>query len=134
MAEIVLGLLAVGVAAAIASGLTAGLVPVPLGTGAIVSVLLVGLLLVLRGLYRLAKKRGQASHYELKSAGLAGTIVGITIVTALCLPSLSETLNLATVGGFPLGLYLMGQGALVLFAALLFVYAVRQNRIDARDP
>jgi putative solute:sodium symporter small subunit len=134
MAEIILGLVAILAAAAVASGLTDGLVPFPLGHGAIGTALLLAVILLLRGFYRLAKRRGHANPYELRSMGLAITIAGITIATVLVIPSLSETLNLVTVAGFPLGLYLMGQGTLVLFAALLFIYAVRQNRIDAGDP
>jgi putative solute:sodium symporter small subunit len=134
MAEIVLGLLAIGVAAAIASGLTVGLVPFPLGNGAVVSAALIGGVLIVRGLYRLARRRHEGRDFELRSEGLAAAIAGTATVVALTIPSLSETLNLATIAGFPLGLYAMGQGTLILFVALLFIYAVRQNRIDAGDP
>lgn len=134
MAEIVLGLLAIATAAGLALGLADGLIPFPLGPGAVVAAALAGVALVLSGLYRRARKRSQGSAFELRSTALAVRIAGVAAVVALVMPALSETLNLVTVAGFPLGLYLMGQGTLILFAALLFVYAARQNRIDAGDP
>lgn len=133
MAEIVLGFLAIVAAAGLALGLTDGLIPVPLGGGAVVTALLLGIALILSGTYRRARRRRQGSAFELRSAALALCFAAIATVVALVIPSLSETLNLITVAGFPLGLYVMGQGSLILFAVLLFVYAARQNRIDAGD-
>jgi putative solute:sodium symporter small subunit len=46
------------------------------------------------------------------------------------MPALSETLSLITFLGFPLGLYLMGQGILIVFVALLFAFALRQGVLD----
>ena len=128
MIEICLGFLAIIAAAGIALGLSDGLVPFPLGRGIIIAIGLAGLALILRGRHRLLLKRGQV--HAVRSAGLALFTSGLSVVTALALPSLSETFNLVSVGGFPLGTYLLGQGVLILFAALLFIHAGRQRHID----
>ncbi len=41
-----------------------------------------------------------------------------------------DTLNGITFIGFPLGFYMASQGSLVVFVALIFWYAARQNAID----
>ncbi|MDO9382013.1 MAG: DUF4212 domain-containing protein [Hyphomicrobiaceae bacterium] len=132
MIEIGLGLVAIFSAVAIAAGLTDGLVPFPLGSGMIVSAALLGVALIGRGLYRWVRLRRGRSH-ELRSTGLAMSMAGVTLVVALALPALSEPLNLIKVAGFPLGLYAMGQGALIVFAVLLFVFAGWQSRVDDAD-
>jgi putative solute:sodium symporter small subunit len=132
MIEIGLGLVAIFSAVAIAAGLTDGLVPIPLGSGVIAAAALLGIALIGRGAYRLVRSRSGRSH-ELRSTGLALSMAGITFVIALALPALSEPLNLIKVAGFPLGLYAMGQGALIVFAVLLFVFAGWQSRVDDAD-
>jgi putative solute:sodium symporter small subunit len=132
MIEIGLGLVAIFSAIAIAAGLTEGLVPFPLGSGVIAAAALLGFALIGRGIYRLLQRRTGRSH-KLRSTGLMLSVVGVTLVIALALPALSEPLNLIKVAGFPLGLYAMGQGALIVFAVLLFVFAGWQSRIDDAD-
>ncbi len=41
-----------------------------------------------------------------------------------------DALNGITFIGFPLGFYMASQGSLVVFVALIFWYAARQNAID----
>ncbi len=132
MIEIGLGLVAIFSAVSIAVGLTDGLVPFPLGSGVIAAAALLGVSLIGRGIYRRVRLRTGRSHV-LRSTGLMLSVVGITLVIALALPALSEPLNLIKVAGFPLGLYAMGQGALIVFAVLLFVFAGWQSRIDDAD-
>lgn len=43
---------------------------------------------------------------------------------------LAEPLNGIVIGGFPLGFWFAQQGAIVVFVILIFVYAVRMDRID----
>lgn len=128
MIEICLGFLAIIAAAGIALGLGDGLVPFPLGSGVVVAIALAGATLVLHGRHRLQLKRGE--QHAVRSAGLALFTSALAVVTALALPALSETFNLVSVGGFPLGTYLLGQGVLIVFAALLFFNAARQRHID----
>lgn len=135
MIEIGLGILAIMAAAGITLGLSDGLVPFPLGSGVIVTLAISALALMLRGWYRLSLKRGKHSRHRVRSTGLAFAVAGLAIVIALTLPALSETANLISVGGFPIGTYILGQGIFILFAILLFLFAGWQRRIDAAgDP
>ncbi len=43
-----------------------------------------------------------------------------------------DTLNKVTIGGFPLGFWFAQQGSIIVFVALIFVYAVRMRQIDKR--
>lgn len=129
MIEIGLGLALLSAAAALAFGLTDGLIPFPLGTGVIASVAIAGLIVILRGLYRLARKRTDEPH-ALRSLGVMTTLAGLAIATAMALPAWLETLDLVTMGGFPLGLYVMGQGVLIFFVLLLFAFAYWQRAVD----
>lgn len=43
---------------------------------------------------------------------------------------LAEPLNEITVGGFPLGFWFAQQGSIVVFVALIFIYAWRMDHID----
>jgi putative solute:sodium symporter small subunit len=56
----------------------------------------------------------------------AGLAVGV--------PLAAEPLNLLRIEGFPFGYYLAAQGGLVALVILAFVWAARQNRIDAEEP
>lgn len=132
MIEIGLGLVAVLSAAAIALGLTDGRIPFPLGNGAIVSAIVLGAALIARGSFRLLRRRTSDRH-GLRTTGLMLLMTGVTALIALTLPALSEPLNVVKVAGFPLGLYAMGQGALIVFVVLLFVFAGWQSRIDDAD-
>lgn len=129
MIEIGLGLVAILAATAIALGLTNGLTIFPLGSGAFTTAMVLGIVLIGRGAFRLIRRRSGNSH-ELRSRGLMLSVTGATLLIALTLPALSELLNLLKVTGFPLGLYAMGQGALIVFVVLLFVFAGRQSQID----
>lgn len=42
----------------------------------------------------------------------------------------AKTLNGISLFGFPLGYYLASQGALIVFVAMLFVFASAQDKID----
>jgi putative solute:sodium symporter small subunit len=43
---------------------------------------------------------------------------------------LAEPLNEITIGGFPLGYWFAQQGAIYVFVILIFVYALRMDRVD----
>ena len=43
---------------------------------------------------------------------------------------LAEPLNEIVIGGFPLGFWFAQQGSIVVFVALIFIYARRMDRID----
>jgi putative solute:sodium symporter small subunit len=45
---------------------------------------------------------------------------------------LAEPLNNLTFIGFPLGFWFAQQGAIIVFVALIFIYAKRMDRVDER--
>ena len=45
---------------------------------------------------------------------------------------LREQLDVVSIGGVPLGFWFAQQGAIYVFVALIFIYCVAMNRLDAR--
>jgi putative solute:sodium symporter small subunit len=52
---------------------------------------------------------------------------------AFAIPLIVQPLNLLEFLGFPLGFYLLAQGALIAFLLIAIVSAWHQDRLDARD-
>jgi putative solute:sodium symporter small subunit len=52
-------------------------------------------------------------------------IVGLVLAVLLAKP-----LNEVVVGGFPLGFWIAQQGSIIVFVALIFIYARRMDRVD----
>ena len=100
------------------------------GTGLIV---LIGLLLMTRGAYRLSLKRAQDNRHGLRCVGLCWTVFAVTVLLGLGVPLLAEVFNLARVGGFPLGYYLSAQGVLIGLVIVVFIFAYRHDAIDSDE-
>lgn len=140
MIEIALGVLLLAIVAAVVSG-AGGLVPgasgidlLPLlGYGGIAVLLVLGVLLVAAGTTRRAIARTPARRHALRTARM--TTGALVAIAALCigLLLLAEPANLIRLEGLPLGYYLAAQGVLVGLVVLAFVWAARQNRIDAAE-
>jgi putative solute:sodium symporter small subunit len=43
---------------------------------------------------------------------------------------LAEPLNEVVIGGFPLGFWFAQQGTIIVFVILIFIYAVKMDRVD----
>ena len=71
-----------------------------------------------------------ARKYWRKTSCLMATTLAVWAFLSLGLPLFADSLNQVTVLGFPLGYYLVAQGALIGFAVLVFWYARQQNAID----
>jgi len=54
-------------------------------------------------------------------------------LTAFAIPLIVQPLNLIDFISFPLGFYMLAQGALIAFLLIAIVSARRQDRIDARE-
>lgn len=52
---------------------------------------------------------------------------------ALAIPLIVQQLNLLDFLGFPLGFYMLAQGALIALLLIAIVSAWHQDRLDARD-
>lgn len=140
MIEIGLGLLLfIGVLAIL--GGVGGLVPgasgidlLPLlGFGGTAFLLVTGALLVADGLARRAIARGSEQRHALRTARLTTAALLVTAGLVIGLPFAASPANLVKVDGIPLGYYLAAQGALIGLVILAFVWAARQNRIDAEE-
>ena len=133
MIEIGLGTLIILAVALTTSGLLDGIIPFPVGTLLLAVAAAVGALFILRGAYRIALKRSSGDQAGLRISRLAWTISSLAVFFGLLTPFLIDPLNLLTAGGFPLGHYLAGQGILIVFAVLAFLYAGWQARIKGTD-
>lgn len=133
MIEIGLGTLIILAVALIASGLLDGILQFPIGSLLLTVAAAVGLILLLRGGYRLALKRSGADQNTLRDSRLAWTLSCFVMLLALLTPFLIDPLNIFAAAGFPLGHYFAGHGVLIALAALMFFYAGRQARIKGSD-
>ena len=136
MLEIGLGALLVAAACVILAGAggTFGFDLIPLmGYGGIAFVAALGILLVAAGAMRRAIRASPEKCHALRTARLTLGALLATVVLALGLPLSAEAFNLIRVEGFPVGYYLAAQGTLIGLVILAFVWASRQNRIDAEE-
>lgn len=133
MIEIGLGTLIILAVALTASGLLDGIIPFPIGALFLAVMAAAGAMLILRGAYRIALKRSEAGQAGLRLSRLAWTISSLVMLFGLLTPFLIDPLNLVAAAGFPLGHYLAGQGILIVFAVLIFLFAGWQARIRGTD-
>lgn len=76
--------------------------------------------------------QGQIASYWRRSRLLAVAMVVLTLSLLVVPAILHGLLDTVTLFGFPLGVYLVLQGALIVLAVLAFSFAARQDRIDRR--
>ena len=67
-----------------------------------------------------------------RTKALMSTVMLIWFGFAFAIHFFADDLNRFVFLGFPLGWYMAAQGSLIVFVALVFWFARRQNRIDAR--
>jgi putative solute:sodium symporter small subunit len=96
-------------------------------------IVLVGMLLIARGTYRLSLKKAHDRRWELRSAGLMWSVIAVLLLLGIGVPLLAEPMNLFRIGGFPLGFYMSAQGVLVALVMLAFIFVRRQDAIDADE-
>lgn len=71
------------------------------------------------------------AEYWRKNVRLKITLLTIWGVVSLLLGILlADPLNEISFAGFPLGFWIAQQGAIYVFVILIFVYAVRMDRLD----
>lgn len=75
---------------------------------------------------------GAASRLARKASRLAWMTAGGALVVGLGVPASGRLLDIVRIAGFPLGFYAAAQGAIVLLAALLLVFAARARRLERR--
>jgi len=129
MIEIAVGLVVI---AGMLAVLSLGLLPI-IGTPITVIVLALGALLVAAGFARRAIAAAPGRRHALRTARMTGAGLVATAALAIGLPFTAEPLHLVRLDGVSLGYYLTAPGAFLGLVALAFLWAARQNRIDAEE-
>lgn len=76
----------------------------------------------------------KAAAYWRRNLRLVGTLLTIWFVSSFGLGILFvRPLNTISFGGFPLGFWVAQQGSILVFVALVFVYARRMDRLERTD-
>ncbi len=63
---------------------------------------------------------------------LTGVLLLAWLGVSVLAPWFARDLNAWSVGGFPVGYWLVGQGALLAYLLIIVVYVVRMEQIEAR--
>ncbi len=74
--------------------------------------------------------RALAERHWARSRRLMHVTLAVWLVFSFAIHAFVGTLNEIVILGFPLGFYMAAQGSLIVFVALIFWFAHRQNRID----
>lgn len=141
MFEIGLGLLIIAGLAATLSGVgrlvpggeSFDLIPL-LGIEGVSILLAIAALLIASGMVRNALRAHPERSHVLRSARLTGHALLVAAALAIGIPFAVGPANLIRIDGMPLGYFAAAQGALFALVVAAFVWAVRQNRIDAAEP
>ena len=77
------------------------------------------------------KDERRSEGYWRANVKLQGGLLVIWAIVGLVLAILlAEPLNNIVFGGFPLGFWIAQQGSIIVFVALIFIYARRMDRVD----
>ncbi len=70
------------------------------------------------------------AEYWHKTRALTVTLLVLWIIVTFVISWFARELNTFTFFGFPFGFYMAAQGSLFLFLLMVWVYAVKMNRLD----
>ncbi|MFN8522934.1 MAG: DUF4212 domain-containing protein [Chloroflexota bacterium] len=77
-----------------------------------------------------AERRSKLAAYWNENQRLIYVLTAIWFVVTFAHPPFAKALNSVTIlTGFPLGYWLSSQFAITVFVVLIFVYAIRMNRV-----
>jgi len=74
-------------------------------------------------------RENQIAHWH-KTRNLMWLCLAIWLFFSFIIHLFAPSLNQIRIIGFPLGFYMAAQGSLIVFVALIFWYARKQNAID----
>lgn len=74
----------------------------------------------------------QLQNYWRENRNLVLTLLAIWAAVTFLLQAFGSALNNVVFLGFPLAYYMGGQGALIVFIILIWVYAKKMNELDAK--
>lgn len=134
--EAVLGVLLMFAAGLLAAGVVSTVAPIaPAGLGVTLAIAGAGATIAAHGMSGRAARRSYLAA-AIRWRALFYGLLALTLTAAL--PLAVELLDLASVGGFPLGYYMAAQGLLILFAIMAFRAAhhleVAGDGMTAMDP
>ena len=76
-------------------------------------------------------KRQRDAGYWRRNLILVGTLLAVWFMASFGLGILFvEPLNSISIGGFPLGFWVAQQGAILVFVALVFIYARKMDQLE----
>lgn len=79
-------------------------------------------------------KTERRAAYWRRNLTLVGTLLAVWFVVSFGFGiMLVEPLNAVKIGGFPLGFWIAQQGSILVFVALVFIYARRMDRLERSD-
>ncbi len=76
-------------------------------------------------------KQQRPSHWR-KTSGLMAMVMAGLAVGVLLMPLLTDPLNRLVILSFPLGFYVIAQGAVIVSIVAAFWFANHQERLDRR--
>ncbi|MFN3426296.1 MAG: DUF4212 domain-containing protein [Candidatus Thermochlorobacter sp.] len=74
----------------------------------------------------------QLQNYWKENRNLVLTLLAIWAASSILVQWLASTLNNIVILGFPLAYYMGGQGTLIIFMLLIYVYAKKMNQLDEK--
>ncbi len=75
-------------------------------------------------------ERGSGERYWARTSTLMWIMLVLWIFFSFIVHMFVGQLNQIKIFGFPLGFYMAAQGSLIIFVAMLFWFAYRQDQID----
>lgn len=75
-------------------------------------------------------ERGSGERYWARTSTLMWIMLVLWIFFSFVVHMFVGQLNQIKILGFPLGFYMAAQGSLIIFVAMLFWFAYRQDQID----
>ncbi len=74
----------------------------------------------------------QLQNYWKENRNLVLTLLAIWAASTFLLQALASVLNNVVILGFPLAYYMGGQGTLIIFMVLIYVYAKKMDELDRK--
>lgn len=74
----------------------------------------------------------QLQNYWKENRNLVLALLAIWAAASFLVQMLASALNNVVILGFPLAYYMGGQGSLIIFMILIYVYAKKMNELDAK--
>ncbi len=75
------------------------------------------------------QRQRQREHWQ-RNTRLIGLLLAIWFLATFVVIWYARELNEIVIAGFPLAFYMGAQGTLIIYLALVWIYATRMNKLD----